>query len=117
MTKTADDVKKFIKIAEDMLNQGEIDTSINRLYIAAENIASLMLEKRSIIIPKRHDKIANAIEHLFKTGKINKDFSVIMRRLYDLHLFSDYGRKIENPASKEELKHMLAETKSLLKIL
>jgi len=81
MTKTAEEIKNIIRIAENMLNQGEIDTAVNRLYIATENMASLMLEKRSIIVPKRHDKIANTIEYLFRIGNIDKDLSVIMRRL------------------------------------
>jgi len=40
-----------------------------------------------------------------------------MRRLYDLHLFSDYGKEIKKLPSKEELEQMLVEIKLILKML
>lgn len=115
MTKTVEDIENFIQIAEEMLERNELDTCINRLYIACENIAIIILQKFSIQFPKSHDKIANAVENLFKTGKINKNYSVTSRRLYELHMFSDYGRSIGQRPTKEELKAILKETKEFLK--
>ncbi|GEM_PF-2971031 len=116
MTKSLEDVEKFIKIAEYMLNKNEIDTSINRLYIATENTASIILEKLSIQSPKRHDKISNAIQDLFKKGKIDKDFSNLMKRLYELHLLSDYGKEPNKKPTKQEIIDMLEETKTFIEM-
>lgn len=117
MAKTIKDIENFIEIAEEMLKRNELDTCINRLYIASENIATIILQKFSVEFPKKHDKISNAIENLFKAGKIEKNFSDIMRRLYELHLLSDYGRKIsgERP-TKEELYNILKDTREFLRV-
>lgn len=116
MAKTTKDIENFIGIAEEMLNRNELDTCVNRLYVANENIATIILQKFSIQFPKRHDKIANAIENLFKTGKINKDFSGTMKRLYELHLISDYGRENGRKPTKEELQDLLNETNEFLTV-
>ena len=114
MAKSIEEIKKFIKIAEEMLERGETDTCMNRLYISCENAAEILLRKYSAEMPKRHDKIANALENLFKTGKLEKDFSFTLRRLYDLHMRSDYGKEIGEETSKEEIVRLLEEAKSLL---
>lgn len=116
MTKKLEDLEKFIKIAEEMLGRGDFDTCINRLYISSENTASIILEKVSGNNPKRHDKMTNSIEHLFKTGNIERDFSNTMRRLYELHLLSDYGNKNIKEANKEELRNIIKEIKDFINI-
>jgi len=88
MAKSLEEIKKFIRLAEEMLERDETDTCINRLYISCENAAEHVVQKYSSEMPKRHDKIANALENLFKTGKLEKNFSGTLKRLYDLHMLS-----------------------------
>jgi hypothetical protein len=52
-------IENFIEIAEEMLEQGEIDTCINRLYVASENIAAMIIEKFSEEHPKSGLKSEN----------------------------------------------------------
>lgn len=59
-------------------------------------------------------QIANALENFFKTGKLEKNFSGTLRRLYDLHMLSDYGKAVGEAPSSEELKQLLEEAKQLL---
>lgn len=40
MAKTIKDIEKFIGISKEMLDKDELDTCVNRLYVASENIAS-----------------------------------------------------------------------------
>jgi uncharacterized protein (UPF0332 family) len=84
--------KNCIKVAEKMIEINELETAVNRLYIASENIAAVIVSKYNANAPKRHDKISNAIESLWKQGKLSKDYSVTMRDLYKKHLFVDYGK-------------------------
>lgn len=114
----SDMIKKlehFMRISEEMLERNELDTCINRLYIIAENSAAIILKKFSTELPSRHDKMANAIENLYKMGNLSKDFSRAMRRLYELHLSSDYGKEANEP-TKDELQNILSDVKELLKI-
>ena len=82
--------KDSLKAAEQLLEFGLFADSVSRSYYAVYHSARALLLKHSLV-PKTHKGVASLFaQHFVKTGKIPKEFMVILKEEKEDRQLGDY---------------------------
>ncbi|MBS3099235.1 HEPN domain-containing protein [Candidatus Pacearchaeota archaeon] len=101
--------QEALKSAERNLQQEDLLTAANRLFVACENIAYVLLKS------KFGSSSISRIKVLTRLGEINKEAKNLYTESYDLRVQADYGRQAKvTSLTKENMKNSLEKVKKLI---
>ncbi|MGB9729935.1 MAG: HEPN domain-containing protein [Thermoprotei archaeon] len=83
----------LLKQAEDDYKNGYYDKAISAAYFSCRMASEYLLKKLNAPIPRRDDKLANAIGNI-----VRKEITNMLKRLYYYRIHADYS---ENPSPME----------------